>query len=169
MCEKALDLFEQTPVNSDVTYSIIFKACTQLKNDRGKNVGEKLLDQILNKPVTNQVVLCSAIQMLMSFGDVTRAEYSFELIKEKDAVSYNAMMNGYNLNNEPLKCLKLFEEMKQQDVVPDEITFILLIGACSQIAILPVCQSVVAKIPLHLYNEQRIGTALIDMWASIDC
>ncbi len=107
--------------------------------------------------------------MLMSFGDVTRAEHLFELIKEKNTVSYGTMMNGYNRNNEPLKCLKLFEEMKQQDVVPDEITFILLIRACSQIAILPVCQSVVAKIPLHLYDKQRIGTALIDMWASIDC
>jgi len=98
MCEQALDLFEQMPVNSDdATYTIIFKACAQLNNDRGKNVGEKLLGQILNKSVTDQVVLCSAIYMLMSFGDVTRAEHFFESIKEKNTVSYGAMMKGNQL------------------------------------------------------------------------
>jgi len=98
MCEKVLDLFEQiSSYSNSVIHAIIFKACAQLKNDRGKNVGEKLLDQILNKPVTDQVLLCSAIQMLMSFGDVTRAEHLFELIKEKNTVSYGTMMKGNQL------------------------------------------------------------------------
>ncbi len=98
MCEQALDLFEQMPLNSDdVTYTIIFKACAQLNNDRGKNVGKKLCEQILNKSVTNQFILCSALHMLMRFGDVKSAEHLFELIKKKDTVSYGAMMKGNQL------------------------------------------------------------------------
>ncbi len=170
MSEKALDLFEQMSSNpNDVIYTIIFNACAQLQNDRGKNVGKKVLDQILNKSGVDNVVLNSAIHMLMSFGDVKSAEQLFESIKKNDVIGYGAMMKGYNLNNNPLKCLKLFEKMKKQDIIPDEITFNLLISACAQVGILSRCQSIVAQIPSYLYNKQRISSALIDMWASIDC
>jgi len=170
MSDKALDLFEQiSPDPDNVIYIVIFNACAQLKNDRAKKVGKKVLDQILNKSVTNNVVLTSAIHMLMNFGDVKSAEQLFESIKKNNVVSYGVMMKGYNLNNNPLKCLKLFEKMKKQDIIPDEIIFILLIRACSQLSMLSICQSIVAQIPSYLYNNQRICSALIDMWASIHC
>jgi len=169
MSDKALDLFEQiSPDHDNFIYSIVFNACAQLKNDRAKKVGKKVLDQILNKSVTNNVVLNSAIHMLMSFGDVKSAEQLFESIKKNNVVSYGVMMKGYNLNNNPLKCLKLFEKMKKQDIIPDEITFSLLINACSQFSMLSRCQSIVAQIPSYLYNNQLICNALIDMWVSVD-
>jgi len=169
MSEKALDLFEQMSLDPNhVIYTIIFNACAQLKNDRGISVGKKLLNEIFNKSETNNVVFSSAIYMQMSFGDVKSAEHLFEFIKKNDLATYNSMMKGYNLNNNPLKCLKLFEKMKKQDILPDKITFILLIRACSQFSILSTCQSIVAQIPSYLYDNQRIRNALIDMWASID-
>ena len=69
--------------------------------------------------------------MLMKFGDIASVETLFETIKKKDTVLYGAMMKGYNINNEPLQSLYLFHEMKQQNIKPDEIIFVLLIGACS--------------------------------------
>jgi pentatricopeptide repeat protein len=170
MSEKALNLFEQMHVNiDDVIYVIVFNACTQLANERAKKIGKKLLDQILNRSKVDDNVLKSAIHMLTRFDDVKRAEHIFELIKKKDVYTYGFMMKLYNQHNESLKCLKLLKEMKQQGVIPNEIIFILAIGACSQIGILSVCQSVVAQIPSHLYGKQNISNALIDMWASIDC
>jgi len=146
MCEQALDLFEQMPVNSDdATYTIIFKACAQLNNDRGKNVGKKLCEQILNKSVTNQFILCSALHMLMRFGDVKSAEHLFELIKKKDTVSYNAMMKGNHLlyilyltefnlgyveNDLYKKALDLFEQMPLN---PSNVTYIIIFKACAQL------------------------------------
>ena len=169
MSEKALDLFERmSPDPNNVIYIIIFNACAQLKNTRGISVGKKLLNEIFNKSETNNVVLSSAIYMLMSFGDVKSAEHLFEFIKKNDLATYNSMMKGYNLNNNPLKCLKLFEKMKKKDIIPDEITFILLVKACSQLSVLSFCQSIVAQIPSYLYSKQRICSALIYMWASID-
>jgi RNase H-fold protein (predicted Holliday junction resolvase) len=95
MCEKALDLFEQMPIKSDdVTYSIIFNACAQLKNDRGQKVGKKLLEEISNKSLTNTIILGSAINMLMRFGDVTQAEKFFQMIKKKNLVICGIMMTG---------------------------------------------------------------------------
>jgi pentatricopeptide repeat protein len=170
MSDKALDLFERMSLDpNNVIYTIIFDACTQLKNTRGISVGKKLVNEIFKKSNINNIVLNSAIHMLLSFGDVKHAEQLFESIERNDVVSYRVMMKAYNLNNNPLKCLKLFEKMKKQDIIPDEITFILLIRACSQLSMLSICQSIVAQIPSYLYNNQRICSALIDMWASIHC
>lgn len=95
MCEKALNLFEQMSGTTDnVIYIMIFDACAQLKNKRAKHIGTRLLDQIFNKSKNNQVVLTSAIHMLMSFANVERAEQVFKLIKKKDVISYGAMMKG---------------------------------------------------------------------------
>ena len=75
-------------------------------------------------------------------------------------------MKGYNLNDQPLKSIKLFHEMKQENIIPDQITFLLLIGACAQYGIYSVCESIVDQIPTHFYN-QYIYNSLIDMWVSV--
>lgn len=169
MNEKALDLFEKIPFNlNDIIYIIIFNACAQLANDRARRIGKKLIEQMPNNFQNNTVILNSALDMLMKFGDISDAEYIFKLIKKKDIISYISMMNGYNINYEPLNCLKLFEEMKQEDIVPNENIFTLLIGACSQIGMFSRCQYIVDQIPLDFYNEKRICNSLIHMWVRID-
>jgi pentatricopeptide repeat protein len=168
--EKALDVFEQMHLKpEDITYAKIFSACAQLADDRAMKIGKKLFDQMQNNFRNNTVILTSAICMLMKFGDITHAEHLFELIKEKDIVTYISMMNGYNINNQPLKCLKLFGKMKQEDILPNEVIFTLLIGACSQIGMLSRGQSIVDQIPLNFYDKPHIYTSLIDMWVSIHC
>jgi pentatricopeptide repeat protein len=170
MSEKALDLFEEMPFNpNDVIYTIIFNACAQLANDRAMGIGKKLLDQMPDSFRNNNIILNSVIHMLMKFGDVNNAEHIFELIKKKDIVTYISMMNGYNVNNESLKCLQHFEEMKQQDIVPNEVIFNILITACSRIGMFSICESIVDQIPPHFYDKHHINNSLIDMWVGIDC
>ncbi|CAF4383503.1 unnamed protein product, partial [Rotaria sordida] len=106
MYDKALDLFEQMPLNpNNVIHIIVFNACAQILNDRGEEIGRNLLHQMPKHFHNDNVLLTSAIDMLMKFGDVQSAEKLFRMIKKKDIVLYGAMMNGYNINNEPLKCL----------------------------------------------------------------
>ncbi|CAF4321038.1 unnamed protein product, partial [Rotaria sordida] len=114
MYDKALDLFEQVPFAlQNTSYTIIFNACAQLANDRAKEIGRKLLDQMPKHFHNNNVLLTSAIDMLMKFDDVQSAEKLFRMIEKKNIVTFGAMMNGYNINNEPLKCLQLLEDIKQ--------------------------------------------------------
>jgi pentatricopeptide repeat protein len=54
----------------------------------------------------------------MSFGDVKSAEQLFASIKKNHVISYGAMMKGYNLNNNPIKCLKLFEKIPGRRLRP---------------------------------------------------
>jgi len=94
MPEKALDLFEQMDLDlNSSTHAKIFSVCAKLADDRAKRIGNKLLEQMPNNFRNDNIVLNSAIHMLMKFGDVTHAEQIFKKIK-KDVVSYDAMMKG---------------------------------------------------------------------------
>jgi hypothetical protein len=95
MPEKVLDLLDEMIIKPDqVTLALIFNACTQLADERAIKIGEKLLDEMPNGFRNHNVLQNSALHMLMRFGDVNRAEHFFELIKKKDSISYNVMMNG---------------------------------------------------------------------------
>ena len=95
MSEKALDLFEQMPFPlQDVGYTIVFNACAKISNDRAKQLGRKILQQMPKEFQTNNYIRTSAINMLMKFGDVESAEQLFELTKKKDIIIYGAMMKG---------------------------------------------------------------------------
>ncbi|CAF0902753.1 unnamed protein product [Adineta steineri] len=165
MCDKALDLFEQIELNlSNVSYSIIFNACAQLSNDRAKQIGRRLFDEIPENFKVNKYIQSSAIDMLMKFGDIKNAEILFKMFEQKDIITYGAMMKGYNINNEPLKSLKLFEEIKKNELKIDEIISLILIDTCAKIGIRSICESAVNRFPSYLYNNQYICNALISMW-----
>lgn len=170
MPENALNLFEQMPFDpNDIIYIITFNACGKLANERAINIGEKNLKQALNQFKNNYVLLNSALDMLMRFNDIQSAQNLFQLIKKKDIFTYGIMMHGYNINDEPTQCLRIFEQMKKENIIPDEIAFTTLINACSKIGMSSICQSVVDRIPPYLMNKPHITSSLIDMWASVDC
>ncbi|CAF1264235.1 unnamed protein product [Adineta steineri] len=163
--DKVLDLFEQMPLKSDhIIAVLVFNASAQLMNDRAKQIGRQLLYQMPKHFHGDTVVLTSVIDMLMKFNDVTTAEHYFKMIKKKDVVAYSVLMNGYNINNEPLKCLQLLDEIKQHNLIPDEVVWIILIGACAQLSIRSKCQLILDQIPSHLFNKKYIQNSLIHMW-----
>ncbi|CAF5174162.1 unnamed protein product [Rotaria magnacalcarata] len=166
MFEKALDLFEEIDIElGDVTYTIVFNACAKLCNDRAMKIGKRLLAKMPENYRNDNITSTSAIDMLMKFGDVESAERMFRSIKAKGTTIYGALMNGYNLNGESWKCFKIFEEMKEKDIIPDEIEWNILIGACSKSGMLHHCQYIVNQIPLNIQNKIRTQNALIDMWS----
>ncbi|CAM4827294.1 unnamed protein product, partial [Rotaria magnacalcarata] len=132
MFERALDLFEQIHLNFDsVTYTVVFNACAGLANDRAIKIGRKLLDEMPENYRNDVVVINSAMHMLMKFDDIQSAECIFRSNNEKDIITYNALINGYNLNDESSKCFKILEEMSHEGIVPNEITWNIFIDGCS--------------------------------------
>ncbi|CAF4888848.1 unnamed protein product [Rotaria socialis] len=165
MFEKSLDLFEH--MNCEVAhaiYTMVFNACAKLGSDRAITIGNTLFHELPDSCKNNTAILTSAMYMFMKFGDIENAERVFYLIQDKDTIFYGALMNGYNMNDAPEKCLKVFEAMKQHNVVPNENTWTILIGAYSQIAMIRECEYLVSQIPPHILKNQRVQTALIDMW-----
>ncbi|CAF1337435.1 unnamed protein product, partial [Rotaria sordida] len=166
MPEKIFDLLDQMTFKPDnYTLPILFNVCAQLANDRAMKIGRKLLDEMPNDYRNNNIILNSAMDMLMKSGDVKSAERIFDSIKKKNIITYGALMNGYNINSIPWKCFKILEEMKQQGVVLNEHAWNILIGTCSKIGMIRESQYIIDQIPLHIRNLKQIQTSLIHMWS----
>ncbi|CAF3845261.1 unnamed protein product [Rotaria magnacalcarata] len=165
--DKILDLYEQMNLKPDhIIYIIVLNACVQDSHDRAKHIGKTILQQIPNICPDKNVLLTSGLNMLMNIGDVSAAERLFRAIRKRDVIAYGAIMHGYRINDQPLKCFESFEELKQDNLVPDEIIFNILFGACSEIGILSKCKSYYNQMPSHFQSQQRIQNALIHMWVS---
>ncbi|CAF2167557.1 unnamed protein product, partial [Rotaria magnacalcarata] len=118
VAEKVLDLFDEMKIErNQFTLSTLFNACAVLNNNRAMKIGKKLLAKMPENYRNDNIISTSAIDMLMKFGDVESAERMFRSIKAKGANIYGALMNGYNLNGESWKCFKIFEEMKEKDII----------------------------------------------------
>jgi pentatricopeptide repeat protein len=165
---KALDLYNEVSsmLNANL-YAILYSACSAASNDRAITLGKQLLNKMPKIFEDETIVMGSAIHMLMKFGDVQEAERLFSQMKKPHASSYGVMMNGYNINCEVQKCLKLFEEAKRQIVKLDERIYVSLIGAYSRIGMISMCQEVVKQISTEALNSPRVQNSLIDMWVSV--
>jgi pentatricopeptide repeat protein len=166
--EKALDLFpEATSMLDSKLYTIMYSTCAALSDDRAIAMGQQLLRSMPKMLQDDPIAMGSAIHMLMKFGEVQEAEGLFSQIKQPNAAVYGVMMNGYNMNSELRKCLRLFEEAKRQIVKIDERIYVSLIGAYSRIGMLSMCQEVVGQISTEALNSSRVQNSLIDMWVSV--
>ena len=99
-------------------------------------------------------------------GMVQDARFIFDQMVEKDLVCWRAMISGYAESDEPLEALQLFNEMQRRIIVPDQITMLSVISACTNVGAL-----VQAKW-IHTYADKNgfgralpINNALIDMYA----
>jgi pentatricopeptide repeat protein len=75
-------------------------------------------------------------------------------------------MKTYNMKNEFEKTFALFEQMKMEKIEPNDIIFLLIINACSQLGDLSICQSIFEQVTPTSLNNIWIQNALIDMWVS---
>ncbi|KAG9150151.1 hypothetical protein Leryth_009733 [Lithospermum erythrorhizon] len=70
------------------------------------------------------------ISMYCKCGEVGGAMSLFRSLNRKDLVSWNSIIAGYAHHGMAIEAIQLFEEMKQQDLVPDSITFLALLSSC---------------------------------------
>lgn len=67
-------------------------------------------------------------------GSVEDAEDAFQRLSDLDIVSWNAMLAGYAQQELAAQGLRLYEEMLQHGVIPDDRTFVSALQACAVLA-----------------------------------
>ena len=165
--EDALTLFEKMTIIPDrFLVTIAFGICANLVNERSIKLGRKIFSKIHEKYSQDIVVMTSALNMFVKIGDMDKAKELFTSMKSKDIVSYNAMIKGYYLNDNPLEALNLFWQMKKNGIKLDVITYLLVVQACSQIGMIEYCRTIVNEIPRDVLKNLILQNALIDMWVS---
>ncbi|ESQ45239.1 hypothetical protein EUTSA_v10010201mg [Eutrema salsugineum] len=86
--------------------------------------------RLMNFPVG--VILGTAlIDMHAKCGNVDAAREMFDSMKERNVISWSAMIAAYGYHGKATQALELFHAMLERRLSPNEITFVSLLNACS--------------------------------------
>ena len=106
----------------------VISACTHLAAlDQGKWVHAYIRKNGLK---VNVILGTTLLDMYMKCGCVENALEVFNGMEEKGVSSWNALIIGLAVNGLVERSLDMFSEMKNNGVIPNEITFMGVLGAC---------------------------------------
>ena len=87
---------------------------------------------MIRKGVDLDVVNYTAfIDMYARCGSVAMAQKVFVEMPEKNVVSWSAMINAFGIHGLCSEALAFFDQMRSENQVPNSITFVSLLSACS--------------------------------------
>lgn len=80
----------------------------------------------------DELTSSALVDMYAKCGDVKSSVQVFEeLATKKDVISWNSMIVGFAKNGYAKCALKVFDEMTQSCITPDDVTFLGVLTACS--------------------------------------
>eukprot|EP01018_Ginkgo_biloba_P007209 Gb_35258 [translate_table: standard] len=131
--EDALKLFYQMQKASmkpdQFAFASMLNACGNLVAlEEGKQAHSYIIRTGLNSDVALENAL---VDMYAKCGVIEDASQVFDKMPRRNLFSWTAMIAGSALHGRGKEALKLFEEMVQKGMKPDEITFVGVLSACS--------------------------------------
>ncbi|KAK9065874.1 hypothetical protein SSX86_015276 [Deinandra increscens subsp. villosa] len=113
---------------NEITLVSLLSACAQVGAlDTGRWL-HSYIDR--NNRGSSVVVGTALVDMYSKCGDLESANCVFDKLQDKDVVAWNAMIMGFSMNGQSRTTLKLFKRMKNESVVPNEITILGVLCAC---------------------------------------
>ncbi|XP_068645317.1 pentatricopeptide repeat-containing protein At3g13880 [Aristolochia californica] len=111
------------------TVSSALSACANLGTSRS---GEQLQGYALKAGFYHSTIVGnSQIWMYCKSGDFDSAKLTFKEMENHDLVSWSALICAHAQHGQAAEALSLYKEMETHDVVPNEVTFLGLLTACS--------------------------------------
>lgn len=113
------------------TYPLLLKLCS---NSGLINMGRQVLAHAVKLGFDRNIFVHNAsIQLLVLCGELEPAHRLFDKSSVRDLVSWNILINGYIKSGRTEDALKLYREMEDQGVNPDEVTMIAMVASCAQL------------------------------------
>lgn len=165
---ESLQIFTQMQIEGIVpnqfTYPSILRTCT---TSGALDLGEQIHTQVLKTGFQFNVYVSSVlIDMYAKHGKLDTALKILRRLKEKDVVSWTAMIAGYTLHDKFAEALKLFQEMQVQGIQSDNIGFASAISACGGMQALDLGRQIHAQSCVSGYSDDlSIGNALVSLYA----
>nr|GLL39181.1 pentatricopeptide repeat-containing protein At3g29230 [Ipomoea trifida] len=111
------------------TFVSILAACAESGT---LGLGKRVHRTIERSGFSRNTLVCNAlIDMYAKCGSLSKALIVFKRTRKKDLVSWNSMIHGFAAHGHGRKALDLFSRMKREGFVPDKVTFLGLLSACS--------------------------------------
>lgn len=112
----------------ETTLVSVISACTHLSAlDLGKWIHAYIRKAGLK---VNSILGTTLVDMYMKCGCMENALEVFHGMAEKGTSTWNALILGFAMNGYTEKSLDMLSEMKRCGMVPNEITFVAVLGAC---------------------------------------
>ncbi|KAH7404961.1 hypothetical protein KP509_15G051100 [Ceratopteris richardii] len=169
--ELALSNFEKMKAkglspNSN-TIVCILRACANIgASDKGQQIHEQVIR--CHSLETDLAVGTSLVDMYARCGLLEKAQEVFDALPVHDLVSWNALIGGYCEQKHSEEAMSCFDHMKNEGFLPDTVTFLSALKACSDMQ--SICQGMQIHIEIEkigsLDDDPMIGTALVDMYVT---
>ncbi|XP_017239746.1 pentatricopeptide repeat-containing protein At3g16610 [Daucus carota subsp. sativus] len=129
----AVSIFSElckTDIEPDyVTILSLISACIQLNDSHLTN---NTMAYVIQKGFDKDVAVGNAlIDVHAKSGQITLARMIFDNMYQKDAISWSVMINGYSLHGDSETALALLSQMRCEGFIPDDITYVSILSACS--------------------------------------
>jgi pentatricopeptide repeat protein len=119
---------------STATYISVLKACGSVGSLAiGESVAEEIPTGLLQK---DGVLGTALLDMYSKCGAPRKAREVFDRLLVQDDVSWNALIAGYGQLGQADAALRAYKLMRAEGVLPNRISFVLLLSACSHSGLL---------------------------------
>lgn len=148
----------------EFTFTSILSSCTSLEY---QVLGRQLHSIIVKKRFTSNLFVSNAlIDMYAKAGSLKEARKLFELMENRDNISWNAIIVGYVQQEDETEAFDLFQRMISHGIVADEVSLTSILSACGNVKVLETGLQVhCLSVKLGLETRLCAGSALIDMYS----
>ena len=165
--EKAIMLFRQMKTRrvsvNNLTIVGLLSACGSI---RSLSLGKELHAQVIKNSIQENLQIGSTlVWCYCKCGEYTYAARILEEMPDRDAVSWTAMISGYNSVGHSAEALKSLDDMLWDGVTPNTYTYSSALKACAKLEALQDgrrIHGVVNKTPA--FSDVFVGSSLIDMY-----
>jgi pentatricopeptide repeat protein len=110
------------------------------------------------------------VTMYVKCGSIEDAHKVFDKVLECDLVTWTAMMAGYAQSGRGEAALKIFCQMLQAGIKPDNFSFTSVLGVCADLATIDQGRQFHCQTIKNGYQQDAsVGSALITMYAKCSC
>ena len=131
--EKALRMFYEmrdSGVEMDhFTFSMVIRICTRLASlEHAKQAHASLVRHGFGLDIVANTAL---VDFYSKWGRMEDARHVFDKMPQKNVISWNALIAGYGNHGHGEEAIEMFEQMLQGKMIPDHVTFLAVLSACS--------------------------------------
>ncbi|KAL4575746.1 hypothetical protein LXL04_011831 [Taraxacum kok-saghyz] len=160
----AIELYNKMITHGDITPNH-FTFSSLLKASGNLEIGKQIHTHTVKSGLVSvNCVGNSLITMYARSGNMGDAQKAFEVVLEKNLISYNAIVDGYVKNTDSNEAFNMFNQFEETKV--DSFTFASLLSAAASLSALGKGVEMHARlIKSGLDSNQRVCNALISMYS----
>jgi pentatricopeptide repeat protein len=168
--QKALELIsqiQQEGVKPDsVMFVAVVNACASLVAlEEGRCAHKQIIQSGWD---SNVFVGSSLVDMYAKCGSMEDAQRVFNNVQSHDVVTWTTMILRHVKCGQGQKALELFQQMQQEGVQPDPITFVGVLNACASVVALEEDRCTHEQIIQSGWDSAVfVGNCLVDMYAKM--